>query len=324
MRIASLLHILLLTFIYFFIVVEPSLASYTQSSTVGETIDTTKMLEPNDIWTHYIPVSGTARITVEMKVMDGISVDMSLVSNDAFDKYVRQPLNKFERIHIDATSTNQEVSNAIDVEYDLSRALLDALWYSNFGKNSREVYSESYSTIIDKNYYLIIFNKNYSQPSKVHLTVKYEPIFPINTEGNSIAETRTIESDLYWAHSFIGGNNKSVKISVIEGEDADFLLMDEVGFKMYTDKDSNRIVYKEQYTKFKNRSIAYDFIGYSNEKYYIVIDNTGRITDGAYSKSPIKVHLEVQEQTLPIKATYGFEVTLALIGLLAIAFLRRK
>jgi len=307
MRIKFVPKIILLIFLSFFMVINISSAMFSVESTMGQTIDTTRMLESNDVWTHYIPVGGTARITIEMNVVEGKGANIMLFSNAAYDKYVRDPLNEYPRKELSAINK-----------------LIESIFYSK--EYAMNVYSNSFSVIVDEGYYVFIENADdvltkVSHPSKVHLTIKYEPLFPVNTEGDGIDESRTIEQELYWAHSFIGGKEKSVKISVIEGGDADFYLLDEIGYKMYTDKESNRLTYIEQYTKLSNRSIAYDFTGNPNEKYYIIIDNSGRWKEGAYPKGPIKAHLEVQEQS---KSTSGFELILAIAGFFGVSNLIRR
>ncbi len=61
-------HVILVIFLSF-VFTSPASAMFSYEPTFGETIDTTKMLESNDIWIHTIPVSGFARITVEMNVV---------------------------------------------------------------------------------------------------------------------------------------------------------------------------------------------------------------------------------------------------------------
>lgn len=299
MSVTSKFKIIVLLFISFFMVINISSA---MTFTDGQTVDTTRMLESNDVWVHNIPFSGTARITVEMNVVEGEDVDFILFRNASYDEYIRNTL----------------------VQSPRELAIDRLIGYCAFStKCARDVYSNSFSFIADGEYDVVIQNPelstNVPHQSKVHLSIISEPLVMVNTEGSNIDETQIVEQTLYWAHSFIGGKKKSVKISVIEGGDADFYLMDEIGYEMYTDKDSNRIISKVDYKKEGNRSIAYDFTG-GNEKYYIIVDNSNRL--GVSTKGPIKVHFEVQEQEQ--EAAPGFELIIAIAGFLGVSSLLRR
>ncbi len=307
---------ILLIFLSIFIIgmtVNHSFAMFNQKSTFGENIDETTVLESNDVWTHFIPVSSdAAKITVEMKVTEGNGVFIMLLSNAVYDKFVKDPLQTF--------LSKKDLSASLEIGKSIEYANEYAL----------NVYSKSFSDIIDKQgYYIYIDNLDdikttISHPSKVHLTIKYEPLYSVNTEGNNIDETQTIEQKLYWVHSFNGGTNKSITINIIDGGNVDFFLMDQADFDLYSDKESNRILYfEEPYSEKNNKSVAYNFIGNLGQKYRIIIDNTGRF--GTYPRGPVKVNLKMQEQTqetLP-KATSGFEVMFSL-AIITILYLIRK
>ena len=89
MSVTSKFKIIVLLFISFFMVINISSA---MTFTDGQTVDTTRMLESNDVWVHNIPFSGTARITVEMNVVEGEDVDFILFRNASYDEYIRNTL----------------------------------------------------------------------------------------------------------------------------------------------------------------------------------------------------------------------------------------
>ena len=118
-----------------------------------------------------------------------------------------------------------------------------------------------------------------------------------------VDETNYIPWGAYLQHStvFSEGTKVSVEIEVVKGGPVDVLLFDSGGFLNFVrfmEGKINSASYFNIGSALNVESKKYDFIVPVQDRYFIVINNAGRIEGGARPVGDVSVHIKVT-YTLP-------------------------